>query len=99
MINRIISTIGKHIVAGNALTSRNKAVGIDKPTPSRIIVSSVEVIQPRLGWVLLCTRRGCPPPGHFFGRLLAEKENGSVMYQQASPFGDKRQFVGIVPSP
>ena len=35
----------------------------------------------------------------FFGRLLAEKENGYVMYQQASPFGDKRQFVGIVPSP
>ena len=51
MINRIISTIGKHIVAGNALTSRNKAVGIDKPTPSRIIVAAIEVIQPRLGIV------------------------------------------------
>ena len=51
MINRIISTIGKHIVAGNALTSRNKAVGIDKPIPSRIIVAAIEVIQPRLGIV------------------------------------------------
>lgn len=44
MINRIISTIGKHIVAGNALTSRNKAVGIDKPTPCRIVVPAIEVI-------------------------------------------------------
>ena len=26
-------------------------------------------------------------------------ENVTAMYQQASPFGDKRQFVGIIPSP
>ena len=74
-------------------------IGIDKPTPNGIIIPTIEVVQSCLGWVLLCTRRGCPPPGYFFGRLLAEKENGSVMYQQASPFGDKRQFVGIIPSP
>ena len=34
-----------------------------------------------------------------FRWLLAEKENLDVMYQQASSFGDKRQVVGIVPSP
>ena len=51
MINRIISTIGKHIAAGNALTSRNKAVCIDKPTPNGIIIPAIEVIQPRLGIV------------------------------------------------
>ena len=84
MINRIISTIGKHIIARNALSGGNEAVRIDEPSPNRIVIPAVEVIQPCLGWVLLCTRRGCPPPGYFFGRLLAEKENGSVMYQQAS---------------
>lgn len=47
MINRIISTIGKHIVAGNALTSRNKAIRIDEPTPSGIVIPAVEVVQPR----------------------------------------------------
>jgi len=25
--------------------------------------------------------------------------NGIVMYQQASPWVDKRQFIGIIPSP
>jgi hypothetical protein len=34
-----------------------------------------------------------------FRWLLTEKENEDAMYLQASSFGDKRQVVGIVPSP
>ena len=43
---------------------------------------------------------GMSPPGYcFFGELLAEKGNVTAMYQQASPFGDKKQVVGVTPSP
>ena len=32
----------------------------------------------------------------FFGKLLAKKGKGTVMYRQGSPLGDKRQSVGII---
>ena len=47
MINRIISTIGKHIIARNALSGGNEAVRIDEPSPNRIVIPAVEVVQPR----------------------------------------------------
>ena len=37
-----------------------KGICIDEPAGFRVVVATLEVIQPRLGWVLLCTRRGCP---------------------------------------
>jgi len=30
---------------------------------------------------------------------IFSKRRVGAMYQQASPFGDKRQFVGIIPIP
>jgi hypothetical protein len=53
---------------------------------------------------IVCNLLGVPggvtPSGTLlFGVYLPKKGNGVVMYQQASPFGDKRQFLGIIPSP
>ena len=31
-----------------------------------VIISALEVIETCFGWVLPCTRRGCPPPEHCF---------------------------------
>ena len=42
---------------------------------------------------------GLSPSGTFFSVGYLPKKNETAMYQQASPFGDKRQFVGIAPSP
>ena len=39
-------------------------------------------------------RRRCLPRG-----TGSQERNSVVMYRQASPFGDKRQVVGIIPSP
>jgi len=44
-------------------------------------------------------RTSTPTGERVFRFVLSEKENGTVMYQQASPFGDKRQVVGATPSP
>ena len=73
-------------------------VRINKSANLRVVVTGVEIIEPGFGWILLCTRMGCPHPGHFFGRLFAEKENVTAMYRQTSPFGDKRQVVEENPS-
>ena len=52
-INGVIPAIGKHIAAGNALSCGNKSVRANKPPELRAIVPTVEVIQPRLGIVVV----------------------------------------------
>ena len=57
-----------------ALTGRSIRIRIDEPTDFGIIVSGIEPIESGFGWVLLRTRRGCPPPERcFFGGYLPKK--------------------------
>ena len=82
--HRIVATVSVHIKAQYALSGGDILIRIQEPPHLGIVIPAVEVIQPRLGWFLLCTRRGCPLQDVVFRYVLAEKENGSVMYQQAS---------------
>ena len=48
IVCRIIIAIGKHIVAEDSTSRRNVSIRIDEPTPARVIISALEVIQPGL---------------------------------------------------
>ena len=63
MIKYSPATIGKHIVSDQTLPSGSKSVRIDKSAPVGVIIAGLEIVKPGFGWVLLCTRRGRPPPG------------------------------------
>lgn len=43
--NGIASTIRKHIIAQNALTSGCKAVSIDKSTDLRVVITALEAVE------------------------------------------------------
>ena len=47
MFYRIIPTVRKHIVPNNALPCGRIRIRIDKPTPPRVIVPALQIIQPR----------------------------------------------------
>ena len=49
MLYRIIAAISKHIIPDRALSRRHVFVRIDKPAVFGIIVSALEVVQPRFG--------------------------------------------------
>ena len=46
MFYRIIPTVRKHIVPNNALACGRIPIRIDKPTPARVIVPALQVLQP-----------------------------------------------------
>ena len=45
-VNRITSTIRKHIAADNSLTGRGVGVGVDEAAEFGIVVAGLEVIEP-----------------------------------------------------
>ena len=47
MNNRIVITVGEHVIAEDALAGGDIAVGIEEPAPLRVIISAPEIIQPR----------------------------------------------------
>ena len=51
--NRIISTVGIHIVAGVALAGGDIAVSINKPASDGVVVTGVEVIKSGFGVVVI----------------------------------------------
>ena len=53
MCNRFIITISKHICANAALAGAGVAVRIDEPMVHRVVVTALEVIEPRLGVVVI----------------------------------------------
>lgn len=61
--NRIIITIRIHIVTRQSRSGADIPIRIQEPPPLRVIVPALQIVQPGVGWVLLCTRRGRPPPG------------------------------------
>ena len=48
MFYRVIPTVRKHIVSNNALPCGRIPIRIDKPTPPRVIIPALQVIQPSL---------------------------------------------------
>ena len=89
-VDRIAVTVGKQVFVPRRTTGRScyngRGVRINKPTPNGIIVSSVEVIQPRFGWTLFVPRRGGIPLRScaFSGGYLLKQD---AVNQQASPPG------------
>ena len=47
MFYRIIPTVRKHIVPNNALPCGRIPIRIDKPTPPRVIIPALQIVQPR----------------------------------------------------
>ena len=60
---RIIITIRIHIVAQQSRSGADIPIRIQEPSPLWVIVPALQIVHPGVGWVLLCTRRGRPPPG------------------------------------
>ena len=52
----IIPTVGEHVVAQDALAGGNESIDIDKSTDLGIVISALEIVEPRLGFVLLAIR-------------------------------------------
>ena len=48
MFYRVIPTVRKHIVPNNALPCGRIPIRIDKPTPRRVIIPALQIVQPRL---------------------------------------------------
>ena len=45
MTHWIIPTVGKHIIAQDALTSRDKCIGIDESTQFGIVITGLEIVE------------------------------------------------------
>jgi hypothetical protein len=43
--NRIIATVGKHIIAQDALAGRNECVGIDESAQFGIVIAGLEIVE------------------------------------------------------
>ena len=62
MFYRVIPTVRKHIVPNNALPCGRIPIRIDKPTPPRVIVPALQIVQPRFRVVdiaAVAERVGC----------------------------------------
>ena len=53
MMYRIITTIRKHIVPQEPLPGAGIPIRIDKPLDHRVVIPALEVVQPRLGVVVV----------------------------------------------
>ena len=45
-VYRIIPTIGKHVIAQDALPGRNIAVGVDEAANLRVVITTLQIIEP-----------------------------------------------------
>ncbi len=68
--NRIIITIRIHIVTRQSRSGADIPIRIQKPSPLRVIVPALQIVQPRLGWTLLCTPEGSSPSGTVTFRVV-----------------------------
>ena len=57
MDNRIIPTIGKHVIAQDALTSRNECISIDESAQLGIVITGLEVVERGLSVLWLSAMR------------------------------------------
>ena len=53
---RIVIAISKHVIAQQSLAGGNKRVGIDESTNLGVVITALEVIQPRLLVMALAKR-------------------------------------------
>ena len=84
MANRIATTITKQIMIEYGIGFTYQAIRINKPPPPRVIVPTPQIVQPRLGWTLICTPEGLSPLRDcaFSGGYLLKQD---AVNQQASP--------------
>ena len=82
----------QHSLAGGEVD-----IGGDEAANLRVVISALEIVPSCFGWVLLCTRRGCPPPGHFFGRLFSEKEMDLLCTSKHRLWSLKQRLVRNIP--
>ena len=59
IIHRNIATVGKHIIAQDALTGRCEGIRIEEPAYLRIIISGLKIIQPGFSIVALAQVATC----------------------------------------
>ena len=59
----IVQAIGKHIVAQDTLAGGNKGIGIDESADLGVIISALEIVEPRLFGAALAT---WAKSGHFY---------------------------------
>lgn len=50
---RRIPTVCKHVAANEALTGGGETIRVDEPMVYRVVISALEVIEPRLGVVVI----------------------------------------------
>lgn len=67
--DRIIPTVGKHIVGKQSRTRGSVAVAIDKPGNHRVIITALQVVEARFGIVVIPT----VPQGLSSARLPLEE--------------------------
>ena len=48
IVDGVIVAVGKHVIAEQALAGGNKCVGVDEPPDLGVVITALEVIQPRL---------------------------------------------------
>ena len=44
--NRIIPTVGKHVITEDTLTSGNEGVGVDESADFGIVITALQIIEP-----------------------------------------------------
>jgi hypothetical protein len=91
----IIQAIGKHIIAQDALSSRNKNIGIDESTQFGIVITGLEIVEPGfsvLGLPAMHAYADSIPTRNLrfrVGTLVAERFNvlemATVVFQNVFP--------------
>ena len=75
--NRIIATIRIHIEANQIAIGIHIPILIQEPSPSRVIISALQVVQPRLGIVVIpAVAEGVIQPNYVFFQRGAFRNNG-----------------------
>ena len=76
----------------------NEGVGVEETADFGVIISALQVIKFGFGWVLLRTRRGCPPPGRcFFGMYLPKKRMVLLCTGKHRVWSPKHRLVRNIP--
>ena len=73
MKNGIIQTIGKHVIAEDALAGGGVGVGVDESADTGIIVTRLEIVEPGLNIVYVAQERfSCSKSALFFNPIIRD---------------------------
>ena len=82
-----------------ALPRSGVAVRVDEPAQLWVVVSALEVVQSRFGWLLLCTRRGKPLRDFVFRIATYRKRECSYYVLASIAVGLPRLLSGLFLKP